>query len=63
MNPHAGKTMKDILKDIDPIQKRNDRFLVSKMRQFRGVPKEQQCLQLPGKRKKGPSSGLDTDSI
>ena len=63
MNQHAGKTMKDILKDINLIQKRNDRFLVSKMRQFRGVPKEQQCLQPLVKRKKGPSTGLDTDSI
>ena len=33
VNRHAGKTMKDILKDFDPNwKKRNDRFLVSKMR-------------------------------
>ena len=45
--------MKDILKDLNLIQKRNDRFIVSIMRQFREVPKAQQRLQ--GKCEKGPS--------
>ena len=37
MNRHARKTMKDILKDFNPKRKRNDRFLVSKMRQSGGA--------------------------
>ena len=31
MNRHAGKTMKDILKDFNPNQKKIDGFLLSKM--------------------------------
>ena len=48
VNRYAGKTMKDILKDFNPNLKRNDRFLVSKMRQSGGARKRNDAYSHQG---------------